>query len=77
MDIAVGGDEYLVLGNTKDGGAFLWTIDKRDTVAFIPVIKKYGTLMPAGLSPMEEFAYLAKNMSSEYEDYLEKFKDEN
>ncbi len=77
MDIAIDGEEYLVLGHTKEGGAFLWTIDKKDTVAFIPVIKKYGTLMPAGLSPMEEFEYLAKSMSSEYEEYRKKFDDEN
>jgi hypothetical protein len=63
MDISVDGEEYLVLGETKQGGAFLWMVDKRDTLAFVPVVKKFGTIMPAGLSPIDEFIELMKTMN--------------
>ena len=42
MDIATDDSGYLVLGKTKDGGDFLWMIEKEDTRGFIPVIKKMG-----------------------------------
>lgn len=66
LDVAVDDSGYLVLCDTPESGAFIWTIEKEDTVpgSFIPVIMKYGTIMPAGLSPMEEFAYLAKNLGN-------------
>lgn len=61
MDISVDDSGYLVLGKTKEGGQFLWMVEKGDTRGFIPVIVKNGILMPAGLSPMEEFVYLAEH----------------
>lgn len=59
MDISVDGSGYLVLGETKEGGHFLWTVEKEDTKGFLPVIMKNGILMPAGLDPLEEFRYMA------------------
>jgi len=77
MDIDVDGSGYLVLGHTKSGGAFKWMIEKEDTRAFIPVIKKNGIIMPAGMNPIEEFVYMAKHMdksrASKYTDYKEDF----
>lgn len=63
MDIAVDGNGYLVIGKTKEGGSFLWMVEKGDTKGFLPVIKKNGILIPAGLNPIEEFAYIAKHYS--------------
>lgn len=59
MDIGVDGS-YLVLGESKTVGQFLWMIEKEDTVQFLPIIKKNGIVMPAGMTPLEEFAWLAK-----------------
>lgn len=61
MDVAVDDGGYLVMGNLEDGGPFLWMIEKGDTKGFIPVIKKNGILMPAGLSPIEEFKYMMEH----------------
>lgn len=61
MDIAVDDSSYLVLGKTKEGGHFMWMIEKGDTRGFIPVIMKNGTLMPAGMSPIEEFKWMMEN----------------
>jgi hypothetical protein len=61
MDIAVDGSGYLVIAKTKSGVDFIWTIEKEDTRGFIPIIKKNGVLMPAGLSPMEEFKYMMEH----------------
>ena len=58
MDVAVDDSSYLVLGKTKNGGHFMWMIEKGDTRGFIPVIVKNGTLMPAGLNPLEEFKWM-------------------
>lgn len=69
MDIAVDGSGYLVLGKTKEGGHFLWMIEKGDTRAFLPVIKKNGILMPAGMSPIEEFEYMAKHFARMEKNY--------
>lgn len=69
MDVAVDDSGYLVLGKSKEGGHFLWMIEKGDTRAFLPVINKYGTVIPAGMSPFEEFVYMAKhyaNMENSY-----------
>jgi hypothetical protein len=73
MDISVTDDGYLVYAESKEVGPFLWMIEKEDTVegSFLPLIWKYGQLIPAGMSTMEEFAYLAKNMSIP-KDYTEK-----
>jgi hypothetical protein len=56
-------DGYLVLGESKEVGPFLWMIEADDTRegSFIPVIKKYGTIMPAGLSLMEQLIIVASN----------------
>jgi hypothetical protein len=75
MDIAVDGSSYLVLGETKRGH-FIWDIDKRDTQVFLPIIKKNGIVMPVGMSPVEEFEYMAKYMSSDYKHYQEENKEE-
>lgn len=69
MDIAVDGSSYLVLGKTKEGGHFLWMIEKGDTRAFLPVIKKNGILIPAGMSPIEEFEYMAKHYARMEKNY--------
>jgi hypothetical protein len=69
MDMAVDGNSYLVFGHGEKCGGFIWSIEKEDTVTFLPIIKKYGIIMPAGLSPMEEFAYLASNMENITEKY--------
>lgn len=63
MDIAVDESGYLVLGKTEKGGDFLWIIEKEDVKIFMPVIKKYDTIIPAGLTPIEEFEFLAKTFS--------------
>jgi hypothetical protein len=65
MDICVADTGYLVLGKAEGIDPFIWMIEKEDTVdgSFIPVIMKYGTLMPAGLSAMEELAILAANVA--------------
>lgn len=64
MDISVTDDGYLVLGKCKASGDFLWMIEKEDTVkgSFVPLIWKYGILMPAGLSAVEEFKWLASSL---------------
>jgi hypothetical protein len=64
MDISVDDSGYLVLGHLKEGGPFLWMIEKGDTAGFVPIIKKNGILMPAGMSPVEEFEYVAKYMAN-------------
>jgi hypothetical protein len=69
MDIANDDSGYLVLGKTKDGGDFLWMIEKEDTRGFIPIIKKNGILMPADLSPIEEFKYMAEHYSRMSENF--------
>jgi hypothetical protein len=75
MDIAVDGSGYLVLGNSEKTGHFLWTVEKGDTMGFIPVVKKYGTLMPAGLSPIEEFAWMEKNEVGMFGDVMNMMND--
>jgi hypothetical protein len=66
MDISVTDDGYLVYAESKEAGPFIWMIEKEDTVdgSFLPVIWKYGHLIPAGMNAAEEFAYLAKNMAN-------------
>jgi hypothetical protein len=43
IDIAPGSGDYLVLGRGKECGGFLWEVDKRDVLLFIPisVLKEY------------------------------------
>lgn len=64
MDVAVDGSGYLVFCETKSGGGFLWMIEKGDTVegSFFPFIKKNWVVMPAGLDPLTEMAYMADAM---------------
>ncbi len=69
MEISFDKSDYLVLGKSKEVGDFLWSIDAKDVHTFIPVIWKYGTLMPANMSPMEEFMFLAKTMKKDNEKY--------
>lgn len=69
MDIAVDDSGYLVLGRTKGGMDFIWMIEKEDTRGFIPVIKKNGVLMPAGLDPIEEFKYMAEHYARMSENF--------
>jgi hypothetical protein len=66
MDISVDNKAYMVLGESKEYGEFIWTVEKEDTRdgSFLPLIRKYGTIMPAGLSAVEEFAYLAENLKN-------------
>ncbi len=59
MEIGVDGS-YLVLGKTKDGTPFIWMIEKEDVREYIPFVYKNNTFVPGGLSPIEEFEYLAK-----------------
>lgn len=62
MDISQAGPKsYLVLGQSDKMGPFIWMIEEADTKAFIPVIKKNGVVMPANLSPIEQFAWMAKH----------------
>lgn len=70
LDISVEGQSYLVHGHSEKCGDFIWSIEKADTVTFLPIIKKHGVIMPAGLSPMEEFAYLAKDQAANTEKYI-------
>lgn len=72
MDIAVDDSGYLVMGNLKDGGPFIWMIEKGDTRGFVPVIKKNGILMPAGLSPIEEFKYMMEHHARMSENFKTK-----
>lgn len=62
MDIGVDGS-FLVLGKSSKVGDFIWVIDKEDSVGFLPIIKKNGILVPAGLSPIDEFKYMAEILS--------------
>lgn len=63
MDVAVDGSGYLVIGHSKSIGTFLWSIEKEDTIGdLIPVIWKNGQLVPANMSPMEEFMYIMKDI---------------
>lgn len=63
MDIAVDGSAYLVLGHSDVVGNFMWQVEKEDTYGnILPVIWKNGHLIPAGMSPMEEMAYMMKNI---------------
>lgn len=72
MDIAVDDSGYLVLGESKTVGQFIWMIEKEDTRGFIPVIKKNGVIMPAGMSPIDEFAFMAEHFSKESKHYTKK-----
>lgn len=63
LDIATDDSGYLVIGESEKIGPFLWTIEKGDTVGFLPIIKKNGMLIPAGMSMMEEVMYMAKQYS--------------
>lgn len=76
MDISFDDSGYLVLSKTKDGGDFLWMIEKEDTRGFIPIIKKNGILMPAGLDPLEEFKYMADHYARMSEDMFSQNKKE-
>jgi hypothetical protein len=69
VDICVGDSGYLVCANSKTCGDFLWMIEKGDTNGFIPVIKENGIVMPAGMSPIEKFEYIAKYMNNESYQY--------
>lgn len=60
FDISCDDKEYLVLGHSKSLGDFIWSIDKRDVRLFLPIIKKYGEVIPAGMSAIEELKYLMK-----------------
>ena len=60
MEVGVDGS-YLVLGRSERVGDFIWMIEKEDAVGYIPLIKKNGVIMPGGMSPMDEFAWMAKN----------------
>jgi len=65
MDISKAGPKsYLVLGNSDKMGQFIWLIDEKDTKGFVPIIKKNGVVMPAGMSPMEQFAWMARSDKS-------------
>lgn len=63
MEIGVDGS-YMVLGKSDNPhiGQFLWVIEKEDTRAFVPIIKKNGVVMPAGLSPFEEMFWQHKDI---------------
>ena len=64
MDIANDDSGYLVLGESKESGHFIWMIEKEDTKGFLPIIKKNGIIMPAGMSPIEEFQYMMKHYAN-------------
>lgn len=64
MDIGVDGS-YLVLGESEKVGPFIWMIEKEDAAGFLPIVKKNGVMMPAGLSPIEEFKWIAKHFSKQ------------
>jgi len=69
MDVAADDSVYLVLGKNKEGGHFLWMIEKGDTKCFLPVIKKNGILMPASLSPIEEFQWMMEHHQTVTENF--------
>ncbi len=56
---------YLVYGETKSRGPFIWMIEAGDTKGFIPVIKKNGVLMPAGMPIVEQLMWMADNMAAQ------------
>lgn len=63
MDIAVDGSGYLVIGHSDTVGAFMWMIEKEDTIGdILPVMWKNGELIPTGMSPMEEITYMLKDI---------------
>lgn len=47
IDIAVDGSGYMCHVTRKNGQQVLVDIDKRDTIGFLPVVKKDGRLMSA------------------------------
>lgn len=49
-----------MLGKLKEGGHFIWMIEKEDAKHYLPFVLKNGVFMSGGLSPIEEFEYLAK-----------------
>lgn len=53
---------YLVYGEGKKTGGFIWVIEAEDTKGFIPIIKKNGMIIPAGMNPLEEMIYMAESM---------------
>jgi hypothetical protein len=63
MDIAIDDSGYLVLGDGDTTGHFMWMVEKGDTKGFLPVIKKYGTIIPAGMDPADEFMWVAKRFA--------------
>lgn len=67
MDIAVDESGYLVYGDSKKTGPFIWMIEKGDTRGFIPLYKQNGVIVPGGLSPMEKAAWMAKEMMADIE----------
>lgn len=66
MDVSVDKSCYLVIGESKKRGHFMWNIEKGDTRegSFLPVVKKNGIIMPAGLSFAEEFEWVARYMAN-------------
>ena len=60
LDIAVDDSGYLVYADSPTIGPFIWQIEKEDTYpdSFIPVYKKNGKLIPAGLSGIEQFIWM-------------------
>jgi hypothetical protein len=65
LDISVDNAAYLVYAKTSTGQPFIWTIEKDDTEngSFMPLKWKFGVLMPANITPIEEFRYLAEHLS--------------
>lgn len=64
-----GGDCYLVYAECKSFGGFIWTIEKGDTKGFVPIIKKNGIIMPAGMGLIEEMIFTVKAQAREMKYY--------
>lgn len=62
MDISVGSGpkDYLVLGKSDKIGHFIWNIKEEDTIAFLPIYKENGDIVPAGLSGIDKFKFMAE-----------------
>jgi hypothetical protein len=72
MDISVTDDGYLVLGQSKEVGPFMWMIEKKDTVngSLLPLKWKFGYLIPTGKSLIEELLFMAETKQQENAAYF-------
>lgn len=68
LEISRDESDYLVYSESEEAGAFIWMIDKRDVRQFIPVVVENGIPMPAGLSGIEKFKWMAMHFGFKEEE---------